>query len=193
MMKWLFGLFLLIYNPVVFAQDNTIVFKWEELREIAHDPDTVYHISFRKEGLTALPNELFVYKNLKSLDISKNHIRELSDSLASLKQLRNINLERNKLDKFPLVFCRMMELRTINLGLNAIENIPICIEGIKHLENLLLYDNPISAIPEEISNLKELKYLDLSGIRFSPEFQKIWTDRLSHVRVDFDAPCDCMK
>ncbi len=167
-----------------YAQDSPVVYEWEELRSLVHDPDTIEAISFRKMNR---------YKNLRSVDFSKNNLSELPDSISSLKKLEKIDLERNKLDIFPIQFCRMTSLRWINLGLNTIGNVPACIEGLDDLERLYLYDNPITTLPEELSNLKSLKYIDLSGIRFSPEFQKIWTERLANVKVEFDSPCDCMK
>lgn len=192
-MSRIFALYLLICSPLSFGQVADQVYKWDDLINTDHRPDTIYHISMRKHDLHHLPVELYQYTNLVSLDLSKNHIVELNDSITQLKKLERIDLERNKLDKFPLVFCRMPELKSINLGMNDVQNVPVCLEGIKKLENLYLYDNPITSLPKEISNIKSLKLLDLSGIRFSPEFQKVWIDRLPHVQIEFDAPCDCMK
>ena len=176
-----------------YAQQEPVSYEWEDLKILVHDPDTIESISFRKMKLDQLPEELYTYKNLRILDLSKNNLTKLPDSISSLKKLETINLERNKLDIFPIQFCRMRSLRSINLGLNTIGNLPACIEGLKDLEELYLYDNPIKVLPEGLTNLKHLKYLDLSGIRFSPEFQKIWIERLQDVKVDFDSPCDCMK
>lgn len=190
-MKVLFAICCLISTFSYSQQYN--FYGWEDLQEMPHDPDTIYAISMRKLKLTDIPKKLFQYKNLKALDLTRNQLTALPDELANFLELEYIDLERNKLTIFPIQFCRMSSLMYINLGLNGIEVIPHCIGGIVALEKIYLYDNPVIALPEELEQLKKLKYLDLSGIRFSPEFQKSWLDRLSNVRIDFDAPCECMK
>lgn len=191
-MKILCVCFLFSLNLTSFAQEQEL-YEWEELRQLVHNPDTIYRISFRKQKMDSLPQEIFRYKNLKELDLSKNHLTRLPLEFASFEKLEKLNLERNHLDLFPIVFCRMSILKNVNLGMNQIEVIPICIEGMAQLEKLYLYDNPISALPEEIILLKSLRYLDLGGIRFSPQFQETWIENLPQTKVDFDAPCDCMK
>ena len=65
--------------------------------------------------------------------------------------------------------------------------------GLFNLKYIDLLDNPITQLPIELMNLKYLQEIDFTGIRFSPEFQKIWLERMPNVNLIFDAPCDCMK
>ena len=191
-MKILFACLLFSVNLSCFAQEHEL-YEWEELSQLVHNPDTIYRLSLRKMKLDSLLVEIYRYKNLKELDLSKNHLTKLPLEIVSFNQLEKLNLERNRFEIFPIVFCRMSGLKVLNLGLNQIEVIPICIEGLSQIEKLYLYDNPISTLPEEITLLKSLRYLDLGGIRFSPQFQESWIEKLPETKVDFDAPCDCMK
>lgn len=192
-MKSLYVIIFLFTANLAQAQvDSVQVFEWEEL-PLDYDPDTIFHLSFRSHKLDSLPTSLKQFVHLKSLDAGKNRLLEIPQWLDQFEHLESINLEKNRLSTFPIAFCRMPSLKSINLGMNFIEQLPSCIEYTKHLKTLLLYDNPIVALPAELSNLKNLSKIDLSGIRFSPEFQESWINRLPNVEFEFDAPCDCMR
>lgn len=196
-MKILFALiFLLLLNNSWGQIDTLKYYHWEDLyaeNATAFDPDTILALSFRKMKLSELPEELTQFKHLISLNLEKNKLSKLPDFIADFKQLEIIHLTSNKFTIFPIQFCRMSQLKQVYLSQNEIAVIPDCIEYIRSLEYIDLYDNPIRALPESITRLKHLKELDLSGIRFSPDFQASWKERLPNVKIVFDAPCDCMK
>ena len=81
----------------------------------------------------------------------------------------------------------------MRLGANLFENVPECIEYTSELVYLDLYDTPIHKIPNSLMNLKNLKVVDLSGIQFSPAFQKSWIENATDIKFIFDAPCDCFE
>jgi hypothetical protein len=185
---------LLSFNPNLWAQfENNIglIYDWEEAKS-AH-PDTVFAISFAKLRLKELPVELSRFKNLRILNIEKNRLVSLPDFIADFNQLEELNVGRNKLETFPIQVCRMSTIKILILNRNNFESIPACISVLKELNYLDLYDCPIRKIPDSIESLKELKEIDLSGIRFSENFQEYWKKKLPNVKLDFDAPCDCME
>jgi Leucine-rich repeat (LRR) protein len=79
------------------------------------------------------------------------------------------------------------------IGNNLFETIPSCISGISNLEYLDLYDTPIRNLPVSLEELDHLQKIDLSGIKFSPEFQESWLQRMPEVTWEFDPPCACMR
>jgi len=192
-MKQQFGLiFLLLYSFNVFSQNekDVVVYDWEIAKSASID--TVFGISFEKMKLEVLPNELSKFIHLQVLDLQKNKLTELPDFIKEFKDLRKINAEKNELAYFPIQICSFRKLTHLKLGRNYFENLPNCIGDISTLEYIDFYDTPIRELPQSLETLKNLKEIDLSGIKFSPKFQKSWIARLPNVKVIFDAPCDCM-
>ena len=98
---------------------------------------------------------------------------------------------KNKLEYYPIQLCKIASIKYLRLGANLFKNVPECIEFTTELIYLDLYDTPIYKIPNSLLNLKNLKVVDLSGIQFSPAFQKSWIENSANIKFVFDAPCDC--
>lgn len=192
-MKKLFVvIFLLLCSPFGFSQEETYkIYNWEEVQSAS--PDTIYGLSLAKMKLDSLPQELSKFTHLKSLNLKKNRLTKLPDYIADFKSLETIDLDKNDLIYFPVVFCRMPQLKNILVGNNFFETLPECISGVKNLEYLDLYDTPIRSLPSSLEELTHLQKVDLSGIKFSPEFQETWWQRMPQVKWEFDPPCACMR
>lgn len=187
-------IFLLSFNLNLWAQPEDkidVTYDWEEVKNA--DPDTVFSISFAKQKLRELPVELSRFKNLRILNIEKNKLAALPDFISNFNQLQELNVGKNKLETFPIQLCRMSSIKILILNRNNFESIPACISVLKELTYLDLYDCPIRKIPDSLESLEVLKEIDLSGIRFSEDFQEYWKNKLPNVKLDFDAPCDCME
>jgi hypothetical protein len=191
-MKSLFVIILLIgSNFQLSAQVGELrVYEWKDVLNAS--PDTIYGLSFAKLKLKSLPQDLSKFIHLKRLDLKKNKLTKLPNFIANFHALETIDLDKNDLIYFPVVFCRMPQLKNILIGNNSFEILPNCISGIKSLEYLDLYDTPITRLPDSFELLKNLQKVDLSGIKFSPEFQGLWLQKMPQVTWEFDPPCACM-
>ena len=87
----------------------------------------------------------------------------------------------------------MSNLKQILIGNNFFETLPECISNIEKLKFLDLYDTPIKSLPNSFQRLNNLYKVDLSGIKFSSEFQENWKKRMPKVNWEFDPPCACMR
>ena len=194
-MKKIFALIFLLNINLSFSQEfkvkDVIVYDWEVAQQA--NPDTIFGISFKKNKLTVLPEELKKFTQLKVLDLSKNKLEKLPSFFSSFKHLEDLNVEKNKLKHFPILVYQLTELRFLRLGVNPFKRIPTGIDNLSKLEYLDLYDCPIISLPESMGNLKSIQKIDFTGIRFSPTFQETWLKKMPNVELIFDAPCDCLE
>lgn len=177
-------------SQLVGAQDSLRIVTWENALKLS--PDSVFAIDASHLKWTNIPDELYAFKHLKYLNLSRNKLDELPMQLNGLKELVSLDVSRNKLDTFPTVLCSMTYLKKLSVSRNLIESIPPCIGYFDKLVYLDLWDNPIRALPEELTKLEALKKVDLRGILFSQSFQDKWRTTMPQVKWEFDAPCDCL-
>ncbi|MEZ4922636.1 MAG: leucine-rich repeat domain-containing protein [Crocinitomicaceae bacterium] len=171
-----------------FGQRSRIFTSMDEALTV--HPDSVYHLDLSKQKLTVIPSEIKQFKNLQHLDLSKNKITALeSDFIFS--DLRILDLSKNKLEHFPEVICQNTGIRNLFMGKNDMKEIPECIGNLQNLIVLDIWYNPIDDLPESMTKLRNLRSLDLSGLNFSKEFQKKWTELLPWVKIEFESACDC--
>lgn len=191
-MKKLLALLLILSSAnFISATDTLRVYTWDEA--LAAEPSEVLAISLQKMKLDSIPHALTRFKNLKQLDVSKNKLTSLPDFMDQFPQLEVLDLGKNKLSTFPVQICQLGNLRRLIVNRNFFGTLPECVQYLKKLEYIDFWDTPISDLPEAFTLMPQLKKIDLSGIKFNPAFQKKWRERLPWVRIEFDAPCDCMK
>lgn len=192
-MKVLSAIFLLLVCNCANAQaDDFVIYEWQEL-PVNVNADTIYGLSLSKMRLESLPDSLSKFKNLKHLDLSKNKLTELPTYIGDFQNITELNLEKNKFDHLPIELCRMKSVERLIINRNFLTTLPSCIEYLVNLKYIDLYDNPIGKLPQSFERMQNLKKMDLSGIRFSPDFQESWKLRLPNVEFVFDDACDCMK
>lgn len=151
-------------------------------------------------GLKSLPNEIYKFKDLVELDLSKNEFETLKINSKKLPNLRRIILTDNLLNEKTLKIKRNKKIQVINLGDNYFTAFPTKIQKnrrlkelhlannfiketsnvrfrrFKKLEFLNLYNNQISHISDNIGRLKSLQVLDLyhNNLKSLPEgFSKL--------------------
>jgi len=159
---------------------------------LAANPDSVYRLDLSKQKLSEIPKELSSFKNLQELNLSKNKITTI-DASFQFDDLRILDLTKNKFEVFPVQLTSITSLRNLFLGKNNIEVIPDEIGKMHDLIVLDMWYNPIEDLPEALTELRNLRSLDLSGLNFSKSFQKKWNEKLSWVKIEFEAACDCNK
>ena len=188
-MKKKFVLFLIVNFPIYFFSQTT--YKWIDVKNA--NPDTIFSISFEKQKLNSLPNDLFKFTHLKKLDLSKNKLTTLPEGISNLIQLEEINLGKNYFTEFPEVICNLIQLKTLIINRNEISSIPNSIVQLNKLESIDMWDTPIENFPESFISMKNLKYIDARGVTHGPKFQKLWIEKLPWVKIEFDAPCNCFE
>lgn len=102
------------------------------------------------------------FKSLTNLSLACNNIKTLPE-LSSLTKLRSFNLSRNKLEEVSNITPDMCNLEKLNLNQNLITTLPDSLFHIKDLKDLFLAYNKLRNLPNSISNLKSLRRLMIDG------------------------------
>lgn len=192
-MRFLFAIILvLICNCAVAQSEGFVIYDWEDLPANV-DADTIYGLNLSKQKLETVPASLSKFKNLRYLNLGKNKLSELPSFIGDLQNITELNLEKNKFTFLPIELCKMKNLERLIINRNLMGTLPSCVEYMIALKYIDLYDNPITKLPESFERMQNLEKVDLSGIRFSPDFQESWQLRLPNVKFVFDEACDCMK
>ncbi|MEO9534063.1 MAG: leucine-rich repeat domain-containing protein [Crocinitomicaceae bacterium] len=152
--------------------------------------DSVYRLDLSKNKLTEVPKEIMQFKYLQELNLAKNKLTEIP-AFFDFEDLRILDLSKNDFTEFPVQVCKVVSIRNLFLGKNDIKVIPDEIGNMQSLIVLDLWYNPIDDLPEALTKLRNLRSLDLSGLNFSKTFQKEWNEKLSWVKIEFEAACDC--
>ena len=179
---------LLAFNNLI-SQSNFKTYTWEQAKNL--NPDSVFSITFEKQKLKSIPTELFHFIYLKKLDLSKNRLEILPTELAKLSQLEILDIGKNNFTIFPDVICELKNLRVLSLNRNKINEIPNSIEKLNKLEKVDLWETPLVKFPDAFVAMKNLKYIDARGVSHGVKYQKYWTESLSWIKIEFDAPCNC--
>jgi Leucine-rich repeat (LRR) protein len=186
-------IFTLFLAKSIFSQDiaESDYLTLEEARAIS--PDSVKALRLTKKKLSEIPEEIYQFKNLRALDLSRNRISQINPgSLNVFTQLEILNLGKNRLALFPIDICSMPSLTHLSVNDNIISNIPTCIGYSTKLQHLDIFNTRIGTFPEELSLLTDLKSLDARGMLYSPVFQEFWTKNLPSTEIKFDLPCNCI-
>ena len=191
MKKLVVSLLLLLINNAFIAQTNFKTYSWEEAKGL--NPDSIFSISFEKERIDSLPTELMKFVHLKNLNLGKNKLHHLPDSFDVFSQLEILNMEKNNLEEFPLVICRLPALKELIMNRNNFAVIPFSIGKLSQLEFLDIWATPVATFPDVLLTMKNLKHIDARGVLHGPKFQKSWAEKLSWIKIDFDAPCNCFE
>uniref|UniRef100_A0A7N8XFR1 PH domain leucine-rich repeat-containing protein phosphatase 2 n=1 Tax=Mastacembelus armatus TaxID=205130 RepID=A0A7N8XFR1_9TELE len=82
-------------------------------------------------------------------------------------QLKSLNLSHNHLGVFPECVCEILTLTELNLSCNNLHTVPVQICNLQSLQTLSLDGNHLSSLPEELGGLAQLNSLGLSFNNFS--------------------------
>tara|TARA_B110000438_G_C15613684_1_gene563345 strand:+ start:17 stop:640 length:624 start_codon:yes stop_codon:yes gene_type:complete len=164
---------------------------YKSIEQAKANPKAVYILDLSKKKLSAIPNEISLFKNLQVLKLSKNKISNIDTSISFPLLIQEINLSRNKLELFPLKVLTLSNLKRLILNQNIIKNIP---DGINELQNLIYLDmwsNNLSKISNNIKFLNKLEELDLRVIMFSNKEKERIRNLIPNAKVHFSNSCNC--
>ncbi|KAL0281169.1 UNVERIFIED_CONTAM: hypothetical protein PYX00_002234 [Menopon gallinae] len=128
----------------------------------------VFGLTLPGNFITEISTELDRYKQLRTLDLSGNRIREVSDhSFSGAGYILKLDLSGNEIDRIGEWALRPSLLH-LNLAGNKIFHIaPESLEGLKNLAYLDLSNNLLMKLPDNFgSTLTKLKYLHLARNKF---------------------------
>lgn len=154
-------------------------------------PDKVYKLVLRRQKLKSFPKEIFLFKNLQYLDISKNDIKEIPEDIGSLKYLQYFACSKCKLSKIPESIGQLEHLYYLNLNQNDIDSLPESIGNLKKLKILDLWDNNLSYFPYSMNRLENLKIMDVRSILLNEQQQNYIQSLLPNTKIYFSPPCRC--
>ncbi len=155
------------------------------------NPDSVFRLSLRGKKLKQIPAEVYQFKNLQWLDLSRNKLTELNDSIGLLLSLTELNLGYNKLKTLPASTGNLKHLSVLKLHKNLIAQLPKEMGNLRYLETLEMWDNEIDVFPEEMRDCRLLRKLDLRGILMSDEKQHAIQALFPNTKIYFSASCAC--
>lgn len=153
-------------------------------------PKDTTEISLRRYRLKSVPEELCHYKNLVSLNLSKNKIAELPKCIGELPLLE-LNLSGNEFKQFPKEIQELTQLQHLDLGMNALDSIPKWIASHQELLSLKLYDNNLNRFPKNLATAPKLREVDLGLMMYNREEMDMIRRQFPQLHITFGVPCNC--
>ena len=141
------------------------------------NPELVYKISFRvvTRGITVIPPELRLFKNLQSLDLSQcSWIKTLPDWIGDFPNLQVLTLGEMSYSALPDSITNLQNLHTLDISFNS--DLKIGFEHIYQLKNLrkLKVDCNNFHLSSDIKNLSNLEVLQLGYLNDTSELIHIY-------------------
>lgn len=166
---------------------------YTNLKEALLEPDSVVRLSLRRKRYREFPKEVYLFKNLKELDLGSNRITSLPADLGSLSQLKILRLNRNRLDLIGKQLGDLKNLIYLDLGKNRIEKLPYEIGNLRELEFLQIWGNEITVLPESVNDLEKLKWLDMRAILLTETEREDLLLQLPETELLLSPGCNCGK
>ncbi|KAM9549175.1 leucine-rich repeat-containing protein 27, partial [Guaruba guarouba] len=133
-----------------------------------------------------------------ALDVSRKHIKHLTEEMYRLPNIKYLHLEGNVISMLPEdLFQKLPHLVWLDLRYNKIKALPPGIGFHRKLKTLLLERNPIKELPAELGHLTSLTALNLRHcpLEFPPKevIQKGLKSILSFLRDSGNGNLPCME
>ena len=91
------------YPVNLFAEyfENEDYTGFRDIEEALKTPNEVYLLDLEDQGLTQIPKEVFLFPNLKGLNLKYNDLTSIPDSIHLLKNLKVLSFAFNSIDFIP--------------------------------------------------------------------------------------------
>ncbi|MEY4110024.1 MAG: hypothetical protein RLZZ46_378 [Bacteroidota bacterium] len=165
----------------------------ESLEDALKNPQEVYRLRLRREGLRKIPTAIWSFSNLVELDLSHNKIQYISDSISLLKNLKVLNLSFNKIKELPPQIGDLSNLQQMLIYHNRLQTVPAELGRLNKLTHLDLWYNEIITLPDSISRLTSLQEIDLRGMMMSSGIKEKVKRWFPQSRVYTAPDCNCSK
>ncbi len=159
---------------------------------LKQDPLTIYKLKIKGEKLKGLPEEIYQFKNLNALDVSKNKLTEFPKRINEFQYLQDLDISSNKIEVVTKELGLLIHLKTFKANQNKIVSIPAEIRYLKKLHYMDLWGNDIGSLPYEISDLSEtLQEIDMRVILMSKNEHDKIRSLLPKTKIKFSKACNC--
>ena len=134
-------------------------------------------VVLKKNNLSSLPVELLQLPNIETLDVSSNHLTNISPKI-SLKSLKYLYLSNNKLIKLPVTIWYLPNLKELRVNENILQSLeekfvdPDSLS--KSLEIVDISKNHFDALPQFVLKLPALEKLNVSRNKLASLPSNIW-------------------
>ncbi len=133
-----------------------------------YDPDKIDSLSFINLKLTAIPDSVFKFKNLKYLNLGNNEITKISHKIGQLSNLEELILKDNSLSDHSIITLpdelgTLSKLRVLDLSSNLLGNLSSCIYELNSLEVLDVSRTNVQ-FDNRIYELEQLQVLRISEL-----------------------------
>lgn len=183
MIRYLF-LILFLYPYISSAQPGKI---YTTLSEAIKDPRKVYKLELRRDGLEAIPEEVFSMTNLEELYLEKNSIVKIPKEIGLLTNLKILDLDQNQIDSVPPEIGNLILLEELDLDQNKLVYLSPEIGLLKNLRSLDLHQNLLSGLPSEIGNLDSLVDIEIYNNKLQNVPAALFQmKKLTSLRLDYN-------
>ncbi len=116
-------------------------------------------LDLRNCGLEYIPDEIYEYDNLRTIDLSndsycdenmRNAIESIPSKISHLKNLTRLNLSNNQVANISEKISNLKSLKYLDLSTNKLTHLSEKIANMRSLKVLHLEDNPFDLLPPEI-------------------------------------------
>lgn len=194
-LKVIISLLFLSFTFNAMSQDTIIDITgdiYNSIEEALQNPDKVEILVLKRKGYKEFPKEIFQFKRLKYLDLSKNKITFIPKEISSLIYLEKLDVSQNKLISLPDEIGNLISLKELILNRNEIETLPPTIGNLVNLIRIDMWGNEVSSMPKELNNLKNnLKFFDLRVIQIKDYLQAEIEQLLPNTKIYFSFYCNC--
>ncbi len=148
-------------------------------------PDTVKYLNFNQLQLKSIPDVVYRFLNLESLDLSQNNLTVFRFQLSKFPKLKSLNLSKNKIAEFHLIKANevikqldlshnllvragfnvavLPRLEVLNLSYNELKDSSVYFSEGQHLKILNFQQNKLTTVPLFVTANKKLESLWLGG------------------------------
>uniref|UniRef100_A0A0E0ITH7 AAA+ ATPase domain-containing protein n=1 Tax=Oryza nivara TaxID=4536 RepID=A0A0E0ITH7_ORYNI len=122
------------------------------------------HVSFPRNHLAAIPEEVLKLEGVRTLLLQRNPLTIGSNIFTRLLYLKVLDLTETAMEVIPETLGNLLYLRFLNLSQTRIKALPETICNLWSLKFLLLREcKALHVLPKGIEHLKGLRDLDLKG------------------------------
>ncbi|MDB6119586.1 MAG: leucine rich repeat domain containing protein, partial [Verrucomicrobiaceae bacterium] len=117
--------------------------------------------------ITEIPAFVYEMRQLRKLQLSKNHIKTLAPEIGNLTGIIHFNLSENQIETVPDSISNLIRLRVCDLSDNKIARLPEAFGNVPILYQLRVRNNPISALPAGFAKMPGT--IDITGTKIRLE------------------------
>ncbi|MCP4521493.1 MAG: leucine-rich repeat protein [Cytophagales bacterium] len=132
---------LILIPSSLFKLPKLYFFNWKKQRgaippQVGDYLEEVEHIALTNKGMKSIPKEVFLFTELKKLDLSQNKITQIPNEIEALKRLKILHIHNNQLNDIPVVISKLEYLEELMIHKNPIENFPMHLLALPRLKTV---------------------------------------------------------